>query len=54
MPGAARSNSISLSEMACGAWSVAIASITPSRSASTQAATSLCARSGGFTLALEW
>ena len=51
MPKAAASNSQSLSWMACGAWSVAMQSIVPSRRPSTQAATSAGVRSGGFTFA---
>ena len=37
MPGAAHSNSTSFSTGECGAWSVAIASIVPSASASSSA-----------------
>ncbi len=37
MPGAAHSNSTSFSTGECGAWSVAIASIVPSASASISA-----------------
>ena len=47
-PKGASSNGTSFSSRACGAWSVAIASIVPSRSASISAARSSSARSGGF------
>ena len=49
MPNAARSYSTSFFTDACGAWSVAIASIVPSASASQSARTSPSVRSGGFT-----
>ena len=50
MPGGAWSNGTSLASGACGAWSVATASIVPSHSPATTAATSSAVRSGGFTL----
>src|SRR5256712_3993141 len=46
-PKAARSNSPSFSESACGAWSVAMQSTVPSASASISASTSRLVRSGG-------
>src|SRR5215469_7830803 len=51
MPFGARSNSTSFSCVACGAWSVAIASTTPSRIASIIASRSAADRSGGFIFA---
>src|SRR5699024_8614165 len=50
MPKAASGKACSLSCRACGAWSVATASIVPSASASRSAATSSSGRSGGLTL----
>src|SRR5690606_21863894 len=50
MPGRAAAHSHSLSSTVCGAWSVATASITPSRTACRSAATSRSGRSGGLTL----
>ena len=50
IPKAASTNACSLSWRACGAWSVATASIVPSASASRSAAMSSSGRSGGFTL----
>src|SRR5207245_4373665 len=47
-PNAASSYSTFLSSTVCGAWSVAMASIVPSRSASTTARRSASQRSGGF------
>src|SRR5262245_32269849 len=49
MPGRAYSHSHSLSSVACGAWSVATTSITPSTSAARSASTSALVRNGGFT-----
>ena len=50
IPKAASTKACSLSCRACGAWSVATASIVPSVSASRTAATSSALRSGGLTL----
>ena len=50
MPGRACAHSLSLSSTACGAWSVATASIVPSAKPSRTASTSASVRSGGFTL----
>ena len=50
MPNAASANACSLSCRACGAWSVATASIVPSASAVPYASTSSAGRSGGLTL----
>src|SRR5262249_48745287 len=50
IPGGASVNSWSFSCTACGAWSVAIASIVPSTSPARQASTSDVPRSGGATL----
>ena len=50
IPKAASTNACSLSCRACGAWSVATASMVPSASASRRAATSSSGRSGGLTL----
>ncbi len=50
MPGRAYAHSHSLSSTACGAWSVAMMSITPSASAARSAAMSAAVRSGGLTL----
>ena len=47
-PNGAASNGTSFSSGECGAWSVAIAAIVPSRSASISAARSSSVRSGGF------
>ena len=49
IPGAAWSNSQSLSTLVCGAWSVAMQSIVPSSSPSSSAARSASVRSGGLT-----
>ena len=51
MPLGAFSNSTSFSWVAWGAWSVAMASTTPSRMASIMASRSAAERSGGFILA---
>ena len=50
MPNAASTNACSLSCRACGAWSVATASMVPSASAARSASTSSAGRSGGLTL----
>ena len=50
MPGFAAAHSVSLYCAACGAWSVATTSITPSASAARMAAVSSPVRSGGLTL----
>ena len=50
MPGGAWSKGTSLDSGACGAWSVATASMVPSHRPATTAATSSSVRSGGFTL----
>ena len=50
IPGRAAAHSLSLSSTACGAWSVATASIVPSASPARSASTSSSVRSGGLTL----
>jgi hypothetical protein len=50
IPNAASAYSQRLSLSACGAWSVAMQSIAPSRSPSSSAFASSLVRSGGFTL----
>ena len=50
MPNAASTNACSLSCRACGAWSVATASMVPSASAVAQRLDVLVGRSGGLTL----
>ena len=50
MPGRAAAHSVSLYCAACGAWSVATTSITPSASAARMALVSSPVRSGGLTL----
>ena len=50
IPGRAASHSVSLYCAACGAWSVATTSITPSASAARMALVSAPVRSGGLTL----
>ena len=50
IPDAASSNGRSLASGGCGAWSVATASIAPSRRSATSAATCSSVRSGGLTL----
>ncbi len=50
IPGRAADHSHSLSSAACGAWSVATASMVPSASPARSAATSSPVRSGGLTL----
>ena len=52
MPKAAWSYSTFLSSTVCGAWSVAMQSIVPSRSPSSTASRSDSDRSGGFILVL--
>ena len=49
IPLAAQPNSTCLSTSVCGAWSVAMASAVPSRSAASTAAASSAGRSGGLT-----
>ncbi len=48
MPIGASSNATSFSSRACGAWSVAMQSMVPSRSPSISACRSSSVRSGGF------
>ena len=50
MPGGASLNGRSFDSGACGAWSVAMASMVPSHRPAMTAATSSSVRSGGFTL----
>ena len=50
MPGLALSHSVSLSWLACGAWSVATMSMTPSANARRSAPISDAVRKGGLTL----
>ena len=50
IPGRALAHSVSLSSTACGAWSVATASMTPSARPARSAWTSASVRSGGLTL----